>query len=96
MATYKAKEYQSLLDVALQVYGSTGQMVKLCIENGLTLDDTLTAGQELTYGGAITTLSPLPDYLRLNNVFIATAQELLLGTNEPLEHSIEYSYEEYN
>lgn len=96
-AVYNVRENQSLIDVAMQVYGTTDYLVKLCQNNALTLDSDLVSNQAIIYDAALSQQSTLPNYLKLNSLFIATGQVEILGeTPTLLEHSIEYSAEEYS
>ncbi len=47
MSVYTVRPGQSLIDVAIQVYGSLEAMFDLCLDNQLEMDDDLATGQEL-------------------------------------------------
>lgn len=44
---YKSKPFQSLMDIAIQFYGTPESVVKLCADNGLNIGDRIQVGAEL-------------------------------------------------
>lgn len=93
---YTIKEGQTLMDVALQLYGTVDYLVKLCVDNNVGLNDDLTGGTELAYDVDLFSLSPISNKLQLNNVFIATAGELLVNIRPLLASLLEHSPSEYS
>lgn len=67
---------QSLMDVAIQMYGSAGALMQLAQDNGLALDADVFAGDELfiqdTYPE--TAISVFADYLTSNNIKVVSGQ----------------------
>lgn len=49
MGKFKVDRKQNLLDVCLQIYGSTQLLFKLSKDNGLKIDDDINIGDELTF-----------------------------------------------
>lgn len=95
MNTYTIKEGQTLLDVALQVYGSVDYLVKLCYDNTIELNEDLAGGTKLLYDVELFNLSPISNKLQLNSVFIATAGALIANTQPLLIPLLEHSTEEH-
>lgn len=49
MAVIKVERKQNIVDVCLQVYGTTQLLFQFAKDNGLNIDSDITTGQELTY-----------------------------------------------
>lgn len=85
MATYKIKEGQTLIDVALQLYGHAEMIVKVCQDNSLGLHTPLLGGQNITYDETLAVDDDNVNYYRLNVMDVLTADET---TNQgPYEHN---------
>jgi hypothetical protein len=95
MTTYQVYEYQTLTDLAVQLYGDAQLVVKLCLDNNLTLDDELTGAFTLVYDETLTALSDPASYLNVTDQFVATYSQDDNGGM--LEHSSqEHTQEEHN
>lgn len=53
MAEYVVAKKQNLLDVCLQVYGTTQQLFKLASDNGIDIDDDVEIGDTLVFDDTI-------------------------------------------
>lgn len=53
MAEFTIAKKQNLVDVCLQVYGTTQQLFKLATDNGLSIDDDVEIGDVLTFDESI-------------------------------------------
>lgn len=49
MTEFEVTSKQNLVDVCLQLYGSTQQMFQLCKDNGLQIDDDVQIGDTLVF-----------------------------------------------
>lgn len=49
MAVVKVERKQNIVDVCLQVYGTTQLLFKFAKDNNLQIDSDISTGQELTY-----------------------------------------------
>lgn len=70
------REYQTLTDIAVQVYGSSEAVVLLASENGKEITDELSAGQVLSCPAISdsTLLNPeIADYYKKNKLHPVTA-----------------------
>ena len=47
--TIKVNKNQNLMDICLQVYGTTQQLFKLAKDNNLSIDSSISIGDYLTY-----------------------------------------------
>lgn len=80
--TFKVTKIQNLLDICLQVYGSTQQLFKLAKDNNLSIDSNVVIGQQLTYDDS------LGDSLILER--ISTNQLNMINPSENANINIEY------
>lgn len=69
----KALPGQSLLDMAMQLYGSIERVFELSVENGLNVTDHLPAGKELNYNLTNAVDNQVLQYYRINTILPATA-----------------------
>jgi len=53
MAEYRVNSKQSLVDLSIQLYGSTEYLYKLASENGLQIDSDISPGTVLVYDDSI-------------------------------------------
>jgi hypothetical protein len=67
MATYLVKPNQSVLDMALQLYGSLDNLVEICQFNGITLTQEVPLGTPLAFDKSRQTESATASYLALNS-----------------------------
>ncbi len=74
--TITALHNQSLIDLAVQEYGTADAVVPLALANGLSLTDTLTAGQALV-GIELEGDAAIVRYYSANNIKPATATTIL-------------------
>jgi hypothetical protein len=95
MNPYVVKENQTLLDIALQVYGSCDYVVKLCVDNQLSLNDDLRGGTVVLYDVELFKLSPISNKLLLNELYLNTGGELLESTEPAVEQMLEHSEAEH-
>ena len=72
MKTYTIHQGQSLIDIALELYGAAEMVVQLAVDNGLSLDADLAGTQILSYDDAITATVDTATYFRLNNLHVVT------------------------
>ena len=63
---------QCLSDIAVQVYGSVESVFVLAKENGLSVTDLLTAGQQLDYSSENIVNKRVVDYYKANNIHPVT------------------------
>jgi hypothetical protein len=68
----KVEDRQSLLDIALEVYGSAESAFALCIENDALMTEELTAEQELTYTAANVASKSVTNHYAVYNIKPAT------------------------
>lgn len=87
----KAKYGQSLMDLAVQLYGSAAALVDLANDNGLALDAEIVPGQELTVRDDYpeSALSIFANYIKENNIVVVsgdagTVQVLITDGGEAL------------
>lgn len=59
MATFKVNKAQNLLDICLQVYGTTQQLFKLAKDNGLSIDSDINIGDSIIYDESLGNLGIL-------------------------------------
>lgn len=71
---------QSLLDLSIQVYGSSEGVFMLAQENGLSVTDTLVPGQELLYSPDKAIDKRIVRYYRDNSIISATASNMDLDS----------------
>lgn len=64
---------QSLIDIALQVYGSIEGVFTLAVENGLSVTDSLTSGQVLDYSPENIIDKRVTQQYKIQNIRPATA-----------------------
>jgi hypothetical protein len=50
MKTIKVQDGQNIFDIALQYYGDVSAIVRVAQDNGISITQNLTAGQELKIG----------------------------------------------
>lgn len=94
MLTYTTKQNQTLLDIAVQLYGGVEHVVKLVLDNELDINEDLVGGTQLLYDEDLFNLSDVSDQFQLNQVFIATSG--LYADSTQLEPNLlEYSEEEH-
>lgn len=70
---------QSLVDIAIQVYGSAEGVFLLALENGLSVTDELEPGQTLIYSSDNVIRADVVQYLRAKRVTPATGEVIELG-----------------
>jgi hypothetical protein len=95
MKNYTIIEGQTILDIALQLYGSVDYAVKLVVDNGLDINQDLVGNDIIQYDADLFSQSDLSNQLQLNNLFLATASELLENTQPALPEMLEHSPEEH-
>lgn len=66
-------EGQSLIDIALQVYGSIEGVFTLAMENGLSVTDSLQSGQSLDYSPENIIDKRVTQQYKVQNIRPATA-----------------------
>lgn len=64
---------QTLVDIAMQVYGSAEGVIRLATENGLSVTDDLKAGQPLTYSTDSEKEKKVTEYYSSRSIHPATA-----------------------
>ena len=79
---------QSLFDIALQVYGSAEAAFTLALENGLTVTDDLTSGEELQFSQANMSNRRVVDFYRINIIKPATGLTNESPVVPPIGHKI--------
>lgn len=77
MATYLIKPNQSVLDMALQLYGSLDNLVEICQLNGVTLTQEVPFGTQLAFDKSRQAQSTTASYLALNSRPVITQAPLL-------------------
>ena len=80
MAVYTTRENQSLLDVAVQLTGSTDYLIALAALNNRNPTDILPTGTTLTYDETLLLANPTARLFDLNDLKVATATTSLLPT----------------
>ena len=70
----KVLECQSLFDIAVMVCGSANAAFNIALENGISVTDTLTPGQELTIPDDIILQRDVAGYFLKKNILPATAK----------------------
>lgn len=63
---------QTLIDIALQVYGSVEGVYTLAVENGISVTDDIAAGEQLDYDIANIVNKNTVTYLKSNRIYPAT------------------------
>ncbi|MDR0834610.1 MAG: hypothetical protein LBN93_10595 [Candidatus Symbiothrix sp.] len=84
----KALEKQSVLDIAVQTAGSVEAAFLLAFENGLSMTDDLSAGDEMTSTNIVS--RDIADYYKNKRLTPATA------LTENLGEGVEFWYVEYD
>ncbi|WP_046245026.1 hypothetical protein [Hymenobacter terrenus] len=85
--TYNVQEGQSLIDLAVQLYGDPQLVFKLAIDNGLTLDSVLDGSMAIQYDETLTQLSPSAAYLTQIGFAVNTYTPFTAIPPDLLEHS---------
>lgn len=63
---------QTLIDIALQVYGSVEGVYTLAVENGINVTDDIAEGDQLNYDIANIVNKNTVSYLKNNQIYPAT------------------------
>jgi len=85
---YKVNEYQSLLDVAIELYGGIEAAWMLAKENEISMTADLWSGQELVKNASLIS-QPVVDYYQDNDLISATAY-IETDTGEGVQEGIGY------
>ncbi len=68
------REWQNIIDVCIQEYGSIERLVKLCVDNGLALDDELEAGQVILIDDSAIARKGIVEYFRKKGIKVCTGE----------------------
>ena len=79
MAEYTVGKKQNLMDVCLQVYGTTQQLFKLATDNGLDIDSDIEIGDVLTFDEGIGDQRVL-NVIQRNNLFMINPAQGTVAT----------------
>jgi hypothetical protein len=91
---YTVREGQSVIDLALQLYGSLDNLVSLCAQNSLSLSQLAPVGQRLVFDLETQTESVTGAYIALNDRRIVTWTMLEVEPEAPA--TMEYDASEYD
>lgn len=75
--SYIVKPNQSLIDIAIEVFGSLEKLPELALANGISITDELSVGQVLIIEPS---KNPTTDFLTKESITIATDEPLVLGS----------------
>ena len=94
--THRVDDQQSVIDIALQRYGSVEGVFQLLADNDIRLDEELEANAELVIDDTYAALPTVKSYYQQRSKKIAT--EYVLSTApETLEYvEVDYNESEYN
>ena len=92
---YTIRENQSILDIALQLYGDVSYMVKLCVDNDLDINDELVTGSNLLIDDIISNEATLPTTYKLRDLIVTTDGSVEYDTVAANANMLEHSPEEY-
>lgn len=68
-------EGQTLIDLAVRIYGSAESVFDLAFQNGLSVSDTLKAGTQISYDPKMISNKTMVDYMRKNTLEPATGSK---------------------
>jgi phage tail protein X len=88
MISVKVIDRQSLIDLAIQYYGSAAAVIDLCLDNNLELDDQLPAGTVIQIQDSYpdTADADFASYIKSNSIQVVSMSDdnpgTALGTND--------------
>lgn len=95
MATYTIREGQNPFDIAIQLYGDAQYIVKICIDNNLSLTADLVGFQLINYDDTILKQTNSTVYLALNGISIVSSDSN--SGDDLVDHNAsDYTSEEHN